>query len=322
MLNWKMAGAALAIAAGSMGPTPTATAQGTGQQPGNLNLPPIQVEAQKPKAKAKRKGPAAAKAAPAPASATSDVPAPPLPAVLDANSGAGAVERAQATPSASTVVSRSKIEDSGISSLEEATRLAPNVRFSTIGAPRFTANTVRGIGNTIADNYFNSPIGIYVDGVQISNAEFNRSLGDAQSVELLRGPQGTLFGHNALGGVINITSREPTREPKGEISATIGNNGQRGGSAALSGPVIGDVVTARGFFEYVTRRRVHRLCQLQGLRRRSGKLYRLGQRALCTKPGVHGDDQWLHRACRPGRLCVHAVQRLQAPRRRHHSAKR
>ncbi|AHB50435.1 hypothetical protein W911_16810 [Hyphomicrobium nitrativorans NL23] len=174
-------------------------------------------------------------------------------AIVDDNTGLAAVNKAQSAPAAATVVSRRKIDDSGVSSLEEATRLAPNIRFSSIGAPRFTINTVRGVGNTIADNYFNSPIGIYVDGVQISNAEFNRSLGDAQSVELLRGPQGTLFGHNALGGVINITSRAPTLEPEGEITGTIGNNGQRGGSAVLSGPLIGDTVTGRAFFEYVTR---------------------------------------------------------------------
>lgn len=171
----------------------------------------------------------------------------------DLNSGEAAVVRAQSTASSSTVVSRTKIEDAGMSSIMDVARQAPNVQFSMIGGPRFTFNTVRGIGNTIADNYFNSPVGVYVDGVQISNAEFNRSLGDAQSVEVLRGPQGTLFGHNSLGGVINITSRVPTSEPSAEVFGTIGDNGQRAGSVALSGPIIGQTVTGRAFFEYVTR---------------------------------------------------------------------
>lgn len=238
------------VAGGSLGVTLTAAAQETASDSSATDLPPLQVDATAKKKKAKVT-PTSQPAVPASAPET-DLLAPETADGND-NSGAGAVAKAQSASASSTVVSRQRIDDSGLSSVEEATRLAPNVRFSSIGAPRFTINTVRGVGNTIADNYFNSPIGIYVDGVQISNAEFNRSLGDARSVELLRGPQGTLFGHNSLGGVISITSREPTQDPVGEVTATVGNNGQRGGSAFLSGPLVGDAVSGRAFFEYVER---------------------------------------------------------------------
>lgn len=225
------------------------------QETTGSELPPVTVDAAAPKAK-KSPSKRAARPAASPLPVADDMALDDADldaAAHDVNSGEATVARAQGTASSSTVVSRTRIEDAGLVSIMEAARRAPNVQFSMIGAPRFSFNTVRGIGNTIADNYFNSPIGVYVDGVQISNAEFNRSLGDAQSVEVLRGPQGTLFGHNAIGGVINITSRAPTSEPSAEVFGTIGNNGQRAASVALSGTIIGQTVTGRAFLEYVTR---------------------------------------------------------------------
>ena len=252
--SFRLLGGVLGVAAAAGAVALTITAA-QGQEAVDSELPAITVDAAQPKAKKKAARKPTQQPASAPAAAAEGRPQPDDAAAApsDVNSGEAAVARAQATAASATVVSRTRIEDAGMVSIMDAARQAPNVQFSTIGAPRFSFNTVRGIGNTIADNYFNSPIGVYVDGVQVSNAEFNRSLGDAQSVEILRGPQGTLFGHNSLGGVINITSRVPTSEPHAEVFGTIGNNGQRAGSVALSGPVIGEAVTGRAFFEYVTR---------------------------------------------------------------------
>jgi len=72
-------------------------------------------------------------------------------------------------------------------------------------------------------------------------------------VEVLRGPQGTLFGPNTPAGVVNITSRAPTDMFAAEVQGTIGNNGQRGTSAFLSGPIAGKALTGRMFFDYVER---------------------------------------------------------------------
>lgn len=252
--SFRLHGGVLGVAAAAGAVALTITAA-QGQEAVDSELPAITVDAAQPKAKKKAARKPTQQPASAPAAAAEGPPQPDDAAAApsDVNSGEAAVARAQATAASATVVSRTRIEDAGMVSIMDAARQAPNVQFSTIGAPRFSFNTVRGIGNTIADNYFNSPIGVYVDGVQVSNAEFNRSLGDAQSVEILRGPQGTLFGHNSLGGVINITSRVPTSEPHAEVFGTVGNNGQRAGSVALSGPVIGEAVTGRAFFEYVTR---------------------------------------------------------------------
>lgn len=166
------------------------------------------------------------------------------------NSGVADKEKAQSTPTPSTVISRKDIEDGGIQTVEEAVKRTPNFMFSNIGSPRITYQSVRGIGNSFSTNYFNNPIGIYVDGVPISAAEFNRSVGDAQSIEVIRGPSGTMSGHNAIAGSIHITTRAPTNTPKAEITGTVGNNGQLGTTAFISGPIVKNTLSGRGFFEY------------------------------------------------------------------------
>lgn len=161
--------------------------------------------------------------------------------------------KAQATPGSISVITQDKIKSTGIGSVQDVARHTPNAVLTDQGSPRFTVNAIRGIGSTVRDDYFNSSLGVYIDGVPATTAEFNRRLGDVESVEVLRGPQGTLFGTNTPAGVINITSRTPTDVPAAEIQGTIGNNGQRAGSAYLSGPLAGTVLTGRMFIDYVER---------------------------------------------------------------------
>ncbi|MBO6550120.1 MAG: TonB-dependent receptor [Rhizobiales bacterium] len=169
------------------------------------------------------------------------------------NSGLKEEEEAQSKAAPTIVVTRKEIDEAGITTIEEAVKQTPNFNFSNIGSPRITFQTVRGIGNSFSTNYFNQPIGIYVDGVPISGAEFNRSISDAKSVEVIRGPLGALSGHNAIAGSIHITSRTPTTKPEAEVTGKFGDNGQVGGSVYLSGPINEKTLTGRAFFEYTER---------------------------------------------------------------------
>jgi outer membrane receptor protein involved in Fe transport len=162
-------------------------------------------------------------------------------------------QNAQDVPASLTVLPRSKLDDAGINSVQDLAQHAPNLVLSDQGSPRFSVNTIRGIGSTVRDDYFNSSLGVYLDGVPLSNAEFNRRLGDIERVEILRGPQGTLYGHNTPAGIINLTSRAPSDTFKGAVVGTFGNKGQREGSAGASGPLAGPALTGRLFFDYAQR---------------------------------------------------------------------
>lgn len=215
-----------------------------------VSLPKLEVTAKQSPAK-KKKVPAQTAAS----SQTSSAPqAETPPATEDAGSVGGSVQAdAQRAPASISVLTRDEITSAGMGSVQDAGRRIPNVILSDQGSPRFTVNAIRGIGSTIRDDYFNTSLGVYIDGVPATTAEFSRRLGDVESVEVLRGPQGTLFGPNTPAGVINITSRAPTDIFAAEVQGTIGNNGQRGTSAFLSGPIAGKALTGRMFFDYVER---------------------------------------------------------------------
>jgi len=174
----------------------------------------------------------------------------PPPATLAPISVLGQVS--QENPSSRTVLNHADLQDAGISNVQDLARHTPGVTLSDQGSQRFQVNTIRGIGNTVRQDYFNSTLGVYLDGVPLTTAEYNRRLGDIAQVEILRGPQGTLFGHNAMAGVINLTSRAPTASWQAEASATAGNRGQRGGDVWFSG-TLSPQLTARAFLDYAKR---------------------------------------------------------------------
>ncbi len=209
----------------------------------------------KRKPKATQSQPAAAKpqagAAPVPAIDPEFEATDSLPANGSASDQIEAV--AQSTSGSVSVMTQQRIKNAGVESVQDVARHTPNAILTNQGSPRFSVNAIRGIGSTVRDDYFNSSLGVFIDGVPATTAEYSRRLGDVESVEVLRGPQGTLFGVNSAAGVINITTRAPTDVPVAEVQGTIGNNGQRGGSALLSGPLLGNVVTGRAFFDYVER---------------------------------------------------------------------
>jgi iron complex outermembrane receptor protein len=118
----------------------------------------------------------------------------------------------------------------------------PNLNIVQGRGTTSSANTfIRGIGQPDALVSFDPGVGIYVDDVfvsRIQGALFD--LYDLERVEVLRGPQGTLYGKNTIGGAIKLVSKKPTDELSARIEATIGSYERLDFKAGVSGPIIGD----------------------------------------------------------------------------------
>jgi len=139
-------------------------------------------------------------------------------------------------PNSVTVIDNALVEERNAQHLEDLLGLAPNVNFTT-GASRGRFIQIRGIGER---SEFQAPIinsvGLLVDGIDLTGIATAASTLDVQQVEVLRGPQGTLYGANALAGLINIVSNRPSKEFYGRVTAGFEDFGGREISGVISGP--------------------------------------------------------------------------------------
>lgn len=159
-------------------------------------------------------------------------------------------ESAQDIPIAITAIS-AQLTNSTIRDLRDLNGFAPNVQISEDGSRGGGgANiTIRGISPTRSDdNSFDSPIGVMIDGIYLGSlAGQVLENFDLERVEVLRGPQGTLFGKNTVGGVINVIRSRPTGELGGKFRLTGGRYGQREFRGVVNTPVVEDVLAAKAF---------------------------------------------------------------------------
>ncbi len=149
-------------------------------------------------------------------------------------------EDIQKVPVSVTAYSGSQIEDAGIADIGELQTYIPNLSDFHFG-PRGGSEShliIRGIGSLLGD----SSVGFYVDDVSyLSGVSFNMTdFYDIERIELLRGPQGTLYGRNALGGVINIITRKPTNDFDVRAGLSFGDYDYRKYHARLNVPVVMD----------------------------------------------------------------------------------
>lgn len=143
----------------------------------------------------------------------------------------------QDVPTSLTVVNEETITERNADHLEDLISLAPNVNSSS-GASHAKYFQIRGIGERSQFiGPINPSVGVIMDGIDMSNIGGAATMLDAEQVEVLRGPQGTLYGANALAGLINIRSADPSTMTKGNIETTIGSHNTRRFSAAVGGPV-------------------------------------------------------------------------------------
>jgi len=120
-------------------------------------------------------------------------------------------ESSQDVPIAITAFNAATIEARGISSALDVTQFVPNlVGLNNTGLGTANSYYLRGVGNTESIATFDPPIGTYIDDIYISRQNANNfSFFDVERVEVLRGPQGTLFGRNTTGGAISVVMKEP-----------------------------------------------------------------------------------------------------------------
>lgn len=159
-------------------------------------------------------------------------------------------ENAQTVPLAVSVVSEALIDRSYTVNTQQLALLVPSLTYSSAN-PRNTAFTIRGLGSSVvavsqANDGLEPGVGFYVDQVyhaRPATAAFDFS--DIERIEVLRGPQGTVFGKNTTAGAINIVTRAPTFTPEASEELSVGSSGFVQAKAAASGPLIGDTLAFR-----------------------------------------------------------------------------
>ncbi len=155
-------------------------------------------------------------------------------------------EAAQDVPLAISVIGANQIENTGNFSVLKLQQLTPTLQVYSSN-PRNTSVNIRGLGVPfgLTSDGFEQGVGIYVDDVynsRVAAAVFDFL--DVAQVEVLRGPQGTLYGKNTTAGAINITTNQPTFDFEGKAEVTVGNLKYRQEKAAVSGP-LSDKVAVR-----------------------------------------------------------------------------
>ena len=168
----------------------------------------------------------------------------------EADSGDGIIvtarrreETAQDVPLAISVIGAQSIEATGNFNIVKLQQLAPTLQVYSSN-PRNTSVNIRGLGVPfgLTSDGFEQGVGIYVDDVynsRVAAATFDFL--DVAQVEVLRGPQGTLYGKNTTAGAINITTNQPTFDFEGRAEVTAGNLEYKQAKAAISGPLSGTV---------------------------------------------------------------------------------
>ena len=150
-------------------------------------------------------------------------------------------ERLEDLPASVTVLDAATVREAGVQHLQDVLPLVPNLNWAS-GSSRPRYFQLRGIGET--DQWQGAPnpsVGFLVDGMDFSGVGMPATLFDVAQVEVLRGPQGTTYGANALAGLINVNSNPARREPEARLEFTGGDHGTRAAGAVLGGSLGGRV---------------------------------------------------------------------------------
>lgn len=156
-------------------------------------------------------------------------------------------ENLREVPMAVSAVNGVVIDNAHLASVVDVGRLSPNTQLDPVGTfPGFTNFSIRGVGNSNSTRSIDSPVNIIQDGMVIDyQAGAVLDTFDLESVEVLRGPQGVLFGRNASGSAVVLRSRRPTGVFNGHFSAEATNANGLDLNAAIEGSLVPDKVAAR-----------------------------------------------------------------------------
>ncbi len=139
------------------------------------------------------------------------------------------------TPAAIVAITGAAIESANINNLNELTLTTPGINIQGINRnQQYVA--MRGNITEGGDAGLAQSIGFFIDGLYFGRSSlFNQSLSDVERVEILRGPQGTLWGHNIVGGSINVITKDPTQEAEADIKVSVGNHSRQEVSGRVAG---------------------------------------------------------------------------------------
>lgn len=146
-------------------------------------------------------------------------------------------ENIKDVPQSITVIDSEVLQEKGIKNVGDIIKEVPNMNF--LGSVNGTAVSFRGLNSSMFTN--SNPVVIYIDGVPYSDRyDFNPSLANVEQVEILRGPQGTLYGKDAIGAVINIVTKKPSNTWSGSIGAEYGSDNYMYSTVNASGALVDD----------------------------------------------------------------------------------
>jgi iron complex outermembrane receptor protein len=161
-------------------------------------------------------------------------------------------ENLQDVPVSVTAFNAKALEERGVTNVIGLNNLAPGLRVSSGDAAANPKIFIRGVGLSDFNPNSSSGVGIYVDGVYVGSPLAQMAgFFDIGQIEILRGPQGTLYGRNTNGGAVNITTKRPTQSFTAEAGAEYATYNAVTLNGAVGGPVIDDVLAVRAAAQYV-----------------------------------------------------------------------
>lgn len=154
-------------------------------------------------------------------------------------------ERLQDVPVAVTALSGAQLASAGINDTASLTNLTPSLTFTEGAHPANKNFRIRGIGTAVFGQGLEPSVSVVVDGIVLARAAQGfADLADIERVEVLRGPQGTLFGKNSIGGVINVVTRRPSTAFEADMDFTVAEDNEYRVRGSVSGP-LSEAVGAR-----------------------------------------------------------------------------
>ncbi|RFS26970.1 TonB-dependent receptor [Chitinophaga silvatica] len=202
-------------------------------------------------------------------------------------------EKIQNVPIAISVIRGGVVEDAGAFNVNRVKELIPSVQLYSSN-PRNTTLNIRGLGSTfgLTNDGIDPGVGFYLDGVYYARpAATTFDFVDVEQIEVLRGPQGTLFGKNTTAGALNITTRKPTFTPGATAEVSYGNYGYIQAKASVTGKIVNKLAGKISFsgtqrdgtlYNVLTQRHVNGLNNIGG---RAQLLYTASERVNITLVG-------------------------------------
>lgn len=167
----------------------------------------------------------------------------PDPAVIEVTARLG-TEKAKDVPFSINVIDGFELQSDRLYNLDTALRSVPGVDINAGGSGADANIRIRGVGSLYQVSMDDNSVVLNVDGVSISSRYLSLGTLDVKQIEVLKGPQGTLFGRSSSAGAVNVVTNKPTETFEGHVAAEYGQDNQHLEEAVLSGP-LSDTLSAR-----------------------------------------------------------------------------